>query len=781
MARIQKIKDNENVEIYPVTHERGVWDSLGRTLESKLKDLEIVAYESMTPEITTGKCFLQDGSISTNSTYTLWKIVVEAGKVYAFSAARSSTANQYIIGWYNSSDTLIKKEYKNTSSVIYRKKEIIAPEGAAYVLMNVQNYYNDRYDFFDVVKTTGQEFYDSAVKKADVVDSLDSTSVESPLSANQGNVLNEKIKIISYEKLVPSSRTNDYFQEDGTIYTDSTTYRLWKYPVESGSEYAFSGERSGTVNQYLLAWYTSNGTYIKKESYKPTYGVDITYNKQLVVAPEGASFAYLNVQATKEATYAFFQLSEVSIQEFYDNRLTQDDVEDLIDSSSSLPSFYDSYLDERNKKIMSNVFDINQGDYFGFITDTHPSGYYNKRSGLLYRYMMSKMPLRKVIFGGDIGPNNASNYGAGTTAKDGLIKSLVEQCERLYAPVREIGEIYPARGNHDFSSRMYPDSSDDNTGWQMSNSATRLQTLNDLDNIVTDSSNADANYYYFDNPIGKIRYIVMDSSDSVNAHYQGISNVLIEVSDKQMKWITEQAVMTTPSGYSIIVVIHVPIAKLAAIGTYWSKTSLVRVKNMLIAAKNRQPITIEKTDSGATGNVGTYDFSSFGANVLMVLSGHTHCDEQTYEGGVLFITSASDFVTNENTLSGIDNAFDVNTPSRESNSIYEDLLNVLVADTGRNIVRLFRIGPGCDRVYNVTKHNVSVGGTIELTSQLTPTLEWFSYDATQKSGNSRPITYMHDFASVNNGVVTGVAVGESVVVAYSETDNCYEFFNVIVS
>lgn len=782
---VVKIKDYQNNDINPVTNEKAVVDNLGRTLESKLKSLQIIAFESMTPEITQNTSFLPDGSIKTNDTvYDLWKIVVDPGKVYAFSAARSSTANQYIIGWYDSSNAIIKKEYKNTESVIYRKEEIIAPEGAAYVLMNVQRYYSTRYDFFDVEETTTQEFYDAAVKKADVVDSLDSTSVDSPLSANQGKVLDEKIEqkttAVSWTKMDPSSRTNEYFIEDGTIVESPSVYSLWKYPVTSQNIYAFSAERTGTANQYILAWYDSEGVLVKRENFKNEYGTAQVWIRQQVVAPDGAAYAYMNVQRAKSTKYSFFSVSDLSVQDIYDNSITQEQLDRAVESAYVLPSFYKDYMNERIENLLSKVFDLNSGDIFGFITDTHPSGKFNKRSGSIYREIMSKTPMRKVVFGGDIGPNNASNYGAGTTAKEGLIKSVMEQCERLYAPVREIGKLYPVRGNHDFSSRMYPDSSDDNTGWQMSNAATKMEIINDQDGIVTDLSYAGANYYYFDNPLCKIRYIFVDACDTEDAHYQGISNVEMQVSDKQMKWITEQAVLTTPEGYSIIVFSHVPLAQVASAGTYWSKASISRVKNMLLAAKNKRSITIAKTDSGASGNVGTYDFSSFAADVLMVMSGHVHCDEQTFEEGLLFITSAADYANEEYLLSGIDNAFGVSVPYKEADTIYEDLLNVVIADLENNRVDMFRFGSGCDRTYDITKHSVGIGETISLISTLSGSLAWYSYDATSKTGTSRPTNYKHDFASVDEGVVTGIAAGESVVVAYSADENKYEFFDVII-
>lgn len=729
-----------------------------------------------------GYFYNSSGVYTQSNYYSGRKYAVVPGQDYAFSGRVGSTSSIYLINWLDENGNFLRHDdrYKgNGSTTVQFNDEIITvPDDAAYLYLNTQNSINARYyELNDLSYVPLQKVYDDSVKYDDVIDNLESTDTDKPLSANQGRVLNDKTNAESYTE-VEHEEMDGYFDSDGVVHDSSNSYMLWAMQVTAGNEYAFSTKRDATANQYVLAWYSDDtfGTCVKREDFRPVYGTETTYTKQRVVAPEGATYALLNIQKKHSSVSDFYAVGSITLQEVYDELMKLVGVD-----KPELPEYYDEYLSERVSSIINRLFEIQAGDVFGFITDTHPSNRYNVYSGRIYRELMSKTPIKKVVFGGDIGPNNATNYGGSTTAKEALVKSLIQQTERLYAPIQEIGKIYKMRGNHDFSVRMYEDSNPDNTGWQATNGATRGLIVNELPGgIVSDPNNPDACYYYFDNTIEKIRYIVVDTSDSVNAHYEGLSNVVIWVSDAQAKWFAEQAMLTTPAGYNIVVFAHCPLAKVACYGTYWNKASVIRLKNIMFAANAKSEITVNKTDSGASGTVGTYDFSSFTAKVLAVISGHVHCDEQTYERGILFYTSAADYATQDQLKAGVENAFNAPIQNKVRNTVTEDLLNVITLDTHANILDVFRVGAGYDRKFNLQKISVSVGSTVTLESSLSGSIQWYSYDAEGRSSTTRPMVYEHTITSVNgSGVVTGLSAGESVVVAYSEDDKTFEFFDII--
>ena len=92
MAKIQKIKDNENTDIYPLTHERAVWDTNGYTAEHKFSEVKPSdLYGSVNYDI-------QDINISELPQYDNWPgestffnggtrsvVLVEKGQVVKFT------------------------------------------------------------------------------------------------------------------------------------------------------------------------------------------------------------------------------------------------------------------------------------------------------------------------------------------------------------------------------------------------------------------------------------------------------------------------------------------------------------------------------------------------------------------------------------------------------------------------------------------------------------------------------------------------------------------------
>ena len=87
------------------------------------------------------------------------------------------------------------------------------------------------------------------------------------------------------------------------------------------------------------------------------------------------------------------------------------------------------------------------------------------------------------------------------------------------------------------------------------------------------------------------------------------------------------------------------------------------------------------------------------------------------------------------------------------------------------------------RYCHLSSTSVNVGSTITLTPSITgSSILWWCYDADGRTIDStdNAIVPNETRASVTNGVVTGLASGEVVVIAKNENDE-YEFFNVVVN
>lgn len=466
-----------------------------------------------------------------------------------------------------------------------------------------------------------------------------------------------------------------------------------------------------------------------------------------------------------------------------------ENINQLVNNVVVLPDYYnqENYIDNIVLNIQKSILQIGRGSIFGFITDTHPMDKYSVNSGKIYKYIASRTPLQKIFFGGDIGPSDATCYGYGTSALDGLAKSIIQQTERLYAPCREAGcSIYIARGNHDFaSSKDKGATTFDENGFIATREATRHMVFAYAENIVNDLNNPKSNYYYFDNKAEKIRYVFLDTSDSVDSYGGGSgSNVTIGVSDTQIKWIAEEAVLTTPEDYKLIFVGHVcPSAVGYAYlgGTPPYERRSIHNINVLIEAIQKNSVAEIMLENETTVE---YDFTAFEPKVLIYLAGHQHFDSQTYENNCLYYVSSADWVTQEHASSRVERQlFNINIPARAEKSIMEDLLNVILVDITNDKIRLFRVGPGLDKVFNLTQVSVVVNRTVTLTSELRGSLVWKSYDALKlKDGATNNDLFSHTVASVDEstGIVTSLTTGESVVVAYSESENKMEFFDINV-
>ena len=106
-------------------------------------------HTTITPDaVTEGKIKQTNGSDNTNSYFSYNTYAIIPGRTYLFSGRFGSTvsaSNKFVI-WLNASGSVVSyEEYgaNGSSTVTYTDKAVVAPSGAAYLVLNFQNAFED--------------------------------------------------------------------------------------------------------------------------------------------------------------------------------------------------------------------------------------------------------------------------------------------------------------------------------------------------------------------------------------------------------------------------------------------------------------------------------------------------------------------------------------------------------------------------------------------------------------------------------------------------------------
>ena len=370
-------------------------------------DNQISIKRPLVSSSTENDCFYNNGSKTTNSNYRVDKYVVEEGKQYTFSGLLNATSNIHFVSWWDANGEYISQEpYQGNIdyNVQFTDKMIVAPEGAAFLYLNVNKsnsaYYNVKafegyIDAFKLSSLSGHPFvlsgtairYENGIEysvseaicatpflpitgKDDIVliGGWNSSAAISPLvfynkdrnfissihfgsngnynvtvpsrsipsgaryircTANFLNELTHEIRsgidvaslcwetsssrddidmlkeLSSYknlEDMTAASSEQDCFYNNGSKTTNSN-YRVDKYAVEAGHKYTFSGSLPARSTVPFVSWWDSNGEYISQEPYKGSMDNDVLFQDQILKAPSGAAYLYLNVIKSRQASY----------------------------------------------------------------------------------------------------------------------------------------------------------------------------------------------------------------------------------------------------------------------------------------------------------------------------------------------------------------------------------------------------------------------------------------------------------------------------------------------
>jgi hypothetical protein len=415
--------------------------------------------------------------------------------------------------------------------------------------------------------------------------------------------------------------------------------------------------------------------------------------------------------------------------------------------NDGLPHPFQSVLSETINAVNGNGASSNP---FIFITDTHVRAN-GMQSPDLIKQIVEHTNINKVIWGGDA----ICAFGEDAEIERSWHRQLL-----LDSTVTDICNVYKIRGNHDFTIK---ESRSSDKGITYSQCKTAQMLLNGRpDNIVLNTSDQGACYYFFDDKESHLRFIAFDTTDSIKGESVAWGTIY-GVHDRQLQWIADSAIATIPKGYDIVFLSHVPFTDTT--GARYKELSNVR--EIVDAAAKRT--------AGRVGNV-YYDFTNLRkTSVLMCLSGHNHQDMQTYRNGVVHIVTASDAPYNDYRA----DPFVKDLSGRAKGSKNEVCFDCVSINKKRKLISAYRVGIGGDRFFHTKALKLKVGKSKHLKTSLNSPVEWRCYNVSGNRYNGKWTLYNDVVDIDDHGTVVCKKQGEAVALAIDEMGN-KEFYNIVV-
>ena len=437
--------------------------------------------------------------------------------------------------------------------------------------------------------------------------------------------------------------------------------------------------------------------------------------------------------------------------------------------ASPLPAYYADYLEDVARRINSHAKEATDG--FWFLADIHvPVN--SAQSGKIIAALAGKVPLDKVFCGGDLPYAYIADGSA--SCREALDRTVDVFCRDWVEPISGAGlDMYVARGNHDFiicADRTFK------KGQTYPSSDTRAAIVGRFTrgDFVTNEKDPDSCYGYFDNPRSKMRYIIADTTDSVDLS-QPVCGVMPGMNAPQLHWLAERALGTMKAGWSAVLVHHIPIAGL--VGWENEVKEYADFRNLCEAYQNRGKVEV-------CGR--SFDFAGARGKIMLSITGHHHSERQTFQNGILHVTEPCDMLDRDYLYGSGD--WCGKLPRKTKGTIYEQTFDAVQINPEKNLVFFTRVGGGQDRVIHTESRKVKVGARLTFEStRLKGPVKWGCYDADYIKRRKNPeskwcplVSFRTSYASVGkDGVLEGKSPGEAIVVAMDGSLN-KEIFPVTV-
>ena len=425
------------------------------------------------------------------------------------------------------------------------------------------------------------------------------------------------------------------------------------------------------------------------------------------------------------------------------------------EAAKPLPDYYNAHLDAVAAKV--NALAERTADGFWFITDLHITA--NRRqSGKALAALTARVPsIRKTLCGGDLPEAFSQRFESSKAGVDYAIDYY-----RLFwvEPIEASGQlVYSAKGNHDFTIR-YDAKTDDGFTYSETEARKVVMGSKGCRGAVTNPDDPTACYYYFDNAAAKVRYVVADTTDSVDPGKKFWA-VVGGMRETQLKWLAEKAVSTLPDGWGAVVMHHLPLT--GCVGYDEERALYAPFRTLLEAYQNRGTCTV-------CGK--TYDFAAAKGRILMDITGHHHAERQTFQNGILHVTEPCDAGYRDYILGSKPWCGDL--PDKARGTVNEQTFDAVQLDPAHDRIHFTRVGGGQDRVIHLKPLVARIGEPLQVEAPLLKgPLTWGCYDADRIARTPNPknrynpfITYFNETGTIDSqGRFTGKKPGEALVVA----------------
>lgn len=423
---------------------------------------------------------------------------------------------------------------------------------------------------------------------------------------------------------------------------------------------------------------------------------------------------------------------------------------------AEVPAYYGAHLDAAAERIRANAATCDAG--FFFVTDQHVKS--NRcQSGSLIAELVRRTGMRRVLSGGDL----VEAFGEGYPTDKAAVDFAIDGYRTKWAePIRAAGgRLYSAKGNHDFTVRHTMKHGEPVRGYTMTGVAARELIVGEWTekDIVTNVDDPSACYYYMDDAAAKIRYVVVDTTDSEEAG-DIAWGVKYGVHDTQLAWLAKTAFGTLPPDYDLVVMHHVPVT--GVVGNDGETETFANLRSLLEAYQNRGRIEI-------AGSV--YDYTQATGRILVDLTGHHHAERQTFQNGILHVTEPCDAAYGDYIVGSM--PWCGTLPKKDRGTVAEQTFDAVQISRDRKILRFTRIGGGQDRAIHLVPRTVKVGETLRLAPEfLSGDVTFACYDGDRVSYKPNPanrwnklVEYKNDFATIAaDGILTAKAPGTVMVV-----------------
>ena len=270
--------------------------------------------------------------IYTSTNYNILRYSVTGGDYYAFSGRMPSGFKAaWLLAWYDSNNNMIAHEpyIGSTSEVRFTDVVVRAPQNAAYALHSVaktqQNYFHR---FYSLDTIQGSDLFS------------DTRETKAAISAS--------------EVMTPVITEGYITDKDGNRSANNNNDE-WKYTVEGGKPYLFSGRKPTGSTVPFLVWLDANSVFVDAEPYEGSMSETVTYENKFVVAPFNASYAVMNVH---KDNIRFYNMSSIG------ESIRTEDVINYVDEKSDETN---GKIDAVERSLCEFVESIPVGTAGGFI------------------------------------------------------------------------------------------------------------------------------------------------------------------------------------------------------------------------------------------------------------------------------------------------------------------------------------------------------------------------------------------------------------------------------